>query len=106
MYEAARLEAIASNRPIIPETWESREYVFRVQFIKTIERICVEGYETTPEAEHRSWMEVYAKMGWTYGEKRDRQAKTHPDMVPYDELPRLEREKDAVFLALCDFART
>jgi hypothetical protein len=26
-------------------------------------------------------------------------------MVPYDELPEAEREKDEVFLAVCDLAR-
>lgn len=44
-------------------------------------------------------------MGWRYGPVRDREAKTHPDMVPYDELERRERDKDAVFVALCEIAR-
>jgi hypothetical protein len=44
-------------------------------------------------------------MGWTYGPMRDVAAKTHPDMVPYADLGQLERDKDAVFVALCGIAR-
>ena len=31
--------------------------------------------------------------------------KTHPDLVPYAQLGQLERDKDAVFVALCEIAR-
>ena len=44
-------------------------------------------------------------MGWVYGEDYDRVSKVHPDLVPYDELGQLERDKDEVFMALCDIAR-
>lgn len=104
VYEAARLEAIASKRPIVPELWVQRDESFRSQFLKCIERICVDGYATTPQAEHDSWRRAYIDMGWRYGPIRDVVAKTHPDMVSYDELLPVEREKDAVFLALCQVA--
>jgi hypothetical protein len=104
VYEAARIEALHARRPIVPEPWWWREGAFRKQFIATIERICAPGYETTPEAEHDSWWRAYEKMGWRYGPIRDVVAKTHPDMVPFDELPIAEREKDAVFLDLCAIA--
>jgi len=99
------LEAIASKRPIVPEPWEEREEAFQNQFISTIERICAHGYETTPEAEHESWVRAYEQMGWTYGPIRSRDLKTHPDMVPFDDLPEAERINDAIFLALCSLAR-
>ena len=44
-------------------------------------------------------------MGWKYGETYDREKKIHPDMVPYDQVGQLERDKDAVFVALCGIAR-
>lgn len=105
IYEACRLEAIASRRPIVPEPFEQRDDAFRSQFYHTVNRICADGYETTPEAEHESWMRAYDAMGWQYGPVRDPVAKTHPDMVPFDQLPKLEQEKDAIFLELCAFAR-
>jgi hypothetical protein len=50
-------------------------------------------------------MQAYYSMGWVYGETYDREAKTHPDLVPYAKLGQLERDKDAVFVALCEIAR-
>ncbi len=50
-------------------------------------------------------MQAYSAMGWVYGEKYDRENKVHPDMVPYEMLGQLERDKDAVFVALCEIAR-
>ena len=105
IYEACRIEAIASLRPIVPEPLEKRDDKFRNQFYDTIQRICAEGYVTSPEKEHDSWWKAYEKMGWKYGEKRDPVLKLHPDMVPFNKLHKLEQEKDEIFLALCVFAR-
>jgi ryanodine receptor 2 len=32
--------------------------------------------------------------GWCYGLRRDEEEKTHPSLVPYDELPEPEKEYD------------
>ena len=50
-------------------------------------------------------MQAYFAMGWVYGPERCTEAKTHPDLVPYADLNPLERDKDAVFVALCEIAR-
>lgn len=103
VYEVCRIEAIASGRPIVPEVWEERPEDFREQMSKTVDRI-IANPDTTPEAEHDSWVRAYVAMGWTWGAQRDPIAKTHPDMVPFDQLSPLEQEKDAVFLAVCALA--
>ena len=105
VYEAARLAAEAANAPIVPVTWPNREEPFREQFLKVIERQTGEQRSRSPEELHGSWMQAYFAMGWTHGEKYDREAKTHPDLVPYADLGQLERDKDAVFIALCEIAR-
>jgi len=35
--------------------------------------------------------------GWVYGEVKDPERKTHPCMVPYDDLPIEQRAKDTLF---------
>lgn len=56
--------------------------------------------DRTPEQSHEGWMEHKAKDGWVYGEVKDADAKTHPCMVPYAELPADQRLKDTLFGAV------
>jgi hypothetical protein len=105
VYDGARLAAQAANAPIIPVSWEEREKPFKDQFLKVIERQCGEQRSRSPEELHGSWMKAYFAMGWVYGLKYSREEKIHPDLVPYTELGQLERDKDAVFIALCEIAR-
>ncbi len=105
VYNAARLAAIGSNAPIIPVEWKDREEPFKKQFVEVIERQCGEQRSMSPEELHGSWMQSYITMGWKYGEKYDRENKIHPDLVPYNQLGQLEKDKDAVFVALCEIAR-
>ena len=105
IYEGTRLAAQAANAPIVPVPWDEREVEFRDQFIPVIARQCSEQRSKSPEELHGSWMQSYFSMGWVYGDKYDRKKKIHPDLVPYAELGQLERDKDAVFVALCEIAR-
>ena len=43
---------------------------------------------------HEVWSETRIQQGWTYGEQRNDELKTHPCLVPYDELPEEEKEYD------------
>ena len=54
----------------------------------------------TPETSHIGWYEHKFKEGWRYGETKDPEAKLHPCMVPYYELPPVNRAKDSIFLAV------
>lgn len=105
VYNAARLAAIAAGAPVIPVLWAEREQAFKAQFLDVIERQCGPQRSASPEELHGSWMQAYIAMGWIYGETYDREKKTHPDLVPYAQLGQLERDKDAVFIALCEIAR-
>lgn len=105
VYDAARLAAQAANAPIIPDPWDEREEPFKEQFCKVIERQCSDQRSCSPEELHGSWMQAYFEMGWKYGPEYNREEKTHPDLVSYASLGQLERDKDAVFVALCEIAR-
>lgn len=55
--------------------------------------------EITPEQSHENWMTMKLAEGWTWGEIKDPEAKTHPCLVPYGELPEDQRAKDRLFIA-------
>ena len=105
VYEGARIAAIAANAPVIPELWDARDDAFRKQFLEVIDRQCGEMRSGSPAELHGAWVQAYIDMGWKYGPVRDVENKEHPDMVPYDNLGQLEKDKDAVFVALCEIAR-
>ena len=41
---------------------------------------------------HEVWAETRLSQGWTYGEQRNDELKTHPCLIPYEELPEEEKE--------------
>lgn len=53
-----------------------------------------------PEASHISWMNQKLEDGWTYGPVKDPEAKQHPCMVPFGQLPREQQAKDYIFRAV------
>jgi DNA-binding transcriptional MerR regulator len=54
----------------------------------------------TPEQNHQGWVDRLTADGWMYGDVKDAAAKTHPDLVPFGELPEHEQLKDRLFIAI------
>jgi hypothetical protein len=54
----------------------------------------------TPAQSHQSWLDHKTAENWAYGAVKDVDAKIHPCMLPYDELPDHQRKKDAIFLGI------
>lgn len=43
---------------------------------------------------HEVWAETRIKQGWKYGEQRNDELKTHPCLIPYEELSEEEKDYD------------
>ena len=43
---------------------------------------------------HEVWAQSRIKQGWTYGEERSDTLKQHPCLIPYEELPEIEKAYD------------
>ena len=43
---------------------------------------------------HEVWAQQRIRDGWKYGPFRDGDQKTHPDLVPYEDLSEAERQYD------------
>lgn len=43
---------------------------------------------------HEVWAQSRLSQGWTYGKLRNEELKTHPCLVPYEELSEEERDYD------------
>ena len=52
--------------------------------------------EKIAENVHENWSAGRIAEGWTYGEERDDKKKTTPCLIPYAELPEIEKDYDRV----------
>lgn len=59
----------------------------------------------TSKKMHDNWCKYKMNNGWKYGFKKDVNKKTHPDLVPWDQLTIVEQNKDAMCLASYRFAK-
>lgn len=53
-----------------------------------------------PAQSHRNWLDFKIEHGWVFGDVKDEVAKTHPCIVPYNELPDEQQIKDKLFHAI------
>jgi len=51
-------------------------------------------------AQHDAWCEAKRRDGWVYGPEKNADAKTHPCLVPFDQLPPEQQAKDRLFKAI------
>ena len=79
--------------------WESAPDWQRQSAINGV-RFTVANPKAPASASHESWMKEKLADGWTYGETKDPEKKTHPCIVPFEELPIEQQRKDMLFQAI------
>ena len=79
--------------------WEAAPDWQKASAINGVQHI-LDGAVDSPEESHRSWCAQKQDEGWVYGPVKDSDAKTHPCMVPYDQLPPDQQVKDHLFFAV------
>ncbi|PZG20641.1 hypothetical protein C1J01_08915 [Nonomuraea aridisoli] len=96
-HEANRAVQALTNDPAPSPAWEDAPEWQRESAVAGVETA---RSGATPEQLHESWRAHKEADGWTYGDVKDADAKTHPCLVPYGELPAEQRAKDAIFHAI------
>ena len=92
----AELQRIQGD-PVPSQPWDSESQELRDGVIANVE-YCRGGCTTA--AIHDRWLEDKRRNGWVYGEEKDPGRKTHPCIVPYDQLPDYQRDKNRLFVAI------
>lgn len=99
-HEANRMWCFA-NGDTSQKPWEEAEQWQRDSAIKGVE-FRMANPDAGHDAQHIAWMEEKLRDGWVYGEKKDTEAKTHPCLIPFENLPLFQQQKDALFCAIVD----
>ncbi len=78
----------SNNYQLSPrQRWDARNFSFSKEEV-----------EQMAQHEHQLWCHWKRSIGWEYGPYRDDQLKTNPDLVPWEELPQIERKKNTDFI--------
>lgn len=59
---------------------------------------------TTAEENHNIWIEAKKTQGYTYGDVLDVEKKTHPSMIPFENLSDVEKRKDEMDVLMVKLA--
>ncbi len=54
----------------------------------------LELVESMAKNVHEVWAQSRIEQGWIYGEERSDALKQHPCLIPYEELPEVEKDYD------------
>lgn len=79
-------------------TWEELSAQEKSNLIEAV-KSTIEN-PRTPEQSHEAWMNSKLEQGWKYGPHKNPIKKTHPDLIPFRDLPFEEKIKDALYLGI------
>lgn len=96
-HEANRAWQIVTGDPQPSPPWDEAPEWQRASAVDGV-RHAQNG--ATAEQLHEAWCDYKRADGWTHGPTKDPEARTHPCLVPYEELDEAQHRKDALFQAV------
>lgn len=100
VHEAIRAWQRANGQKPAPSWSRAPQWMRRDTTTAVTRRLSNPGAPAS--AQHDDWMEMKSRDGWRFGKAKSGVRKTHPLMVPYSDLPEVERRKDALVAAVID----
>lgn len=98
VHEAFRaMQALEQDdMPAQPWFWEPRSV--RQRTVNGVAR--VRGSGMSAQQNHEHWLADMYAAGWARGDEKDPEKLTHPDLVPWHDLPENIKRRARVFVAL------
>jgi hypothetical protein len=100
MHEAVRAWQKANGQQAAPPWSRAPKWMKEASREAVLWRM--ENPRAASSAQHDQWLAQKRAEGWKHGRTKSGARKTHPLLVPYAELPEIERRKDAMVGALID----
>jgi DNA-binding transcriptional MerR regulator len=101
IHNANRDLQIVQGDPVPSPPWDDDEVpeYQREQNVASVEE-ALGNPDLTPRQNHEGWYERMRADGFVYGPVKDPVAKTHPTLLPWDQLPAEQRLKNRLFVAI------
>lgn len=99
IHDANRRLQIMQGDPVPSAPWDEADPYQVSQAVAGVAE-AMRDPDLTAERSHELWAERMRAEGWTYGEVKDPDRKTHPALVPFAELPSGQQAKDRLFIAI------
>lgn len=89
---------IIKDVPMQPP-WDEEDTLVKATTINGVEFL-LKNPDAPPGASHNQWMERKLADGWTWGAVKNMEAREHPALVHFDELPEDVKRKDVLFCSI------
>lgn len=103
IYAAIREWCTATGQPIDNDSNTGEWVCLPLNYQNHVKRVVATYFDSmkvpTAKELHDDCLNVAVKGGWLHGEF-NRKRKTHPDILPWQELSFVQRQKDYIFAAL------
>ncbi|MCR9271122.1 MAG: RyR domain-containing protein [Hyphomonadaceae bacterium] len=97
-HEAIKGWRLANGQESIPDWEDAPDWM--VSATKDSVMMVLQDPNTSASKQHEQWMDKKLRDGWKQGPLKNPEAKTHPLLIPYEELPEVERMKDSLMNAV------
>jgi len=97
-HEANRAYCMATGDHSIP-AWDSAP-AWQKESVMLGVAAALANPQKTPQESHAEWMQHKVETGWKYGPVKRPEVLEHPYIVPYEQLPDVQRGIDLLFLAI------
>jgi len=82
--------------------WDHMNNEMKYSVISGVEFVQDYVGKVTPQIIHDNWWRHKRNDGWVYGEEKDQYKKTHPCMVPFEDLSEEVKNKDIIFITVVE----
>ena len=84
---------------VAPPKWDELPLIVQESIIAGVAEVIADP-KITPTQIHQKWCDYKEAEGWKPGEVKNTKLKTHPNLVPFKDLPGLEKRKDVLFIRM------
>ncbi len=81
--------------------WDDLDKAEQQSVIGGVRYVAQHNGELTPKMMHDEWVNDKRRRGWVYGAAKNYKNKTHPNLMPYNQIHKTQQAKDEMFLTIC-----